>query len=1417
MHLMLYNAITKNRTYRGQKEINFPKGNPQGKGYIVFLCTPSFDDSLTLLGESNVRLKECYFSRYTIDYLYRTQIGAKRINENQGKNYKDSFHDSDVSKVFTMIPPTMRKNVARQKYNLIVDLGHWNELYFKFGKKTKQNVIIENYVTQLQTKMMDPEYAGYKKILLIPIDLWSKKNGATFGIKKELLKDPISIMMAIGLKFPQYAEKLNPVDIYLVDPKNGSFLLTDAESSISDKKVYPKFKRELFKLSSMTISEDDEETSAEIPEKKKEAAATIANQISSKIEDTPPSKIVVDPESKNPTPEFSEAEQSPEEPEKTPEEELKEEIDSEVDYDIDDDDEEEFTEESPEETEEKEETKIKKNVFVSKFRPDFSVDQVRRIERLQGKQNTMLSQTIPEMKSKVIEPASLEGLVNTKNDTILHPRAKNFTKDYNRKKLDSDIDAAVAALSKAEYPIFIVGKKVEDSSDTLNTKKTYTYNLEDYQGNKFSIRFDVPVIIDDHYIYLNGIRSIIANQLLPMPIIKSGPNEVQIIGMYNKIYLHRKETSKLDTKSSVIKKYFLDAENSARYKVKIGNCVAKNVNFDTPLDFDNLSKNISELTIGAYRFIFDLEKLLKIINADREKDGKKPIVNGYTDDNQLIVGYNTRSRELITVDESKGESVLDRIVEKLPEGEREALRKISPGTTRFTYIKAIMKRVEIPIIFFMLYCDGLTEVLRKIGVKYDVVEPGTRYDHFNRGVIKAKDKWILWDKYPFHNSLLLNGMALVPTNEFTYEELDSKSTYVDMVPVFFKEARVSFVLDQFKDFMLDPISIEVLKDMNLPTNLTELFVTAAIMLNNNKTDSILDMKNIRIRNNEILAQFVYKAVADAYLDYRKSIYKKKPDRLIVNKYLVTQNINGSAKTKMSGCKLIEGASSLNPILELEKKGAVSFKGPSGINRDDAYTFQKRAYNPSMVGIIGISSPNDKGVGLQRQLVLNPNIRSTRGYLEAANEENLKEMSGSEVFTPAELLSPNGVSHDDPARTAMAFKQSKYMVMTDDAEPVFVGNKVEAAIPYYLSRDFVVVAKDNGKVIAIEENIVVVEYKDGTRDSFSLDSVQQKNSAGGFYIESRFETKLKVGDTFKKGEVIAYNPDAFSKDHDDLSASLNLGVVSKIAIVPTYDEYEDSAPITRRLAERLATTIVMEQSIVIRKNARVDMIRKVGEHVNVGDTLAIFEDWQDDDLTASWIQSLSDELGQDVSETVATKRTSEYAGEIVDVKFYSAVDLDELSPTFKPYVKAYWDKLKKKNNVLNKYQNKDDLEGYKCGQLVTEKPGKTDAKNGKIFGRVVDDGVLVRFFIKHKDIVKKGDKITHYTAIKGIVSNVIDYGLEPYSEFRKNEPIDVLTAPGGLLARKTPSAILSMFTNKIMIELKRKVAKIYLDEDYEYEY
>ena len=44
----------------------------------------------------------------------------------------------------------------------------------------------------------------------------------------------------------------------------------------------------------------------------------------------------------------------------------------------------------------------------------------------------------------------------------------------------------------------------------------------------------------------------------------------------------------------------------------------KNKEFDTPLDFDNVSKNIAELTIGKFKFIFNIPKLLEIVNEDRQ-------------------------------------------------------------------------------------------------------------------------------------------------------------------------------------------------------------------------------------------------------------------------------------------------------------------------------------------------------------------------------------------------------------------------------------------------------------------------------------------------------------------------------------------------------------------------------------------------------------------------------------------------------------------------------------------------------------------------------------------------------------------------------------------------------------------------------
>ena len=103
---------------------------------------------------------------------------------------------------------------------------------------------------------------------------------------------------------------------------------------------------------------------------------------------------------------------------------------------------------------------------------------------------------------------------------------------------------------------------------------------------------------------------------------------------------------------------------------------------------------------------------------------------------------------------------------------------------------------------------------------------------------------------------------------------------------------------------------------------------------------------------------------------------------------------------------------------------------------------------------------------------------------------------------------------------------------------------------------------------------------------------------------------------------------------------------------------------------------------------------------------------------------------------------------------------------------------------------------------------TIRKDEKVKGENVGDGILIEIYIKHKDIIKKGDKISNYAALKGVISHVIEEGQEPWSEFRPDEEVSAFVSPMSILARKTPSVYTALFGNKILIELKRKVIADY---------
>lgn len=389
-----------------------------------------------------------------------------------------------------------------------------------------------------------------------------------------------------------------------------------------------------------------------------------------------------------------------------------------------------------------------------------------------------------------------------------------------------------------------------------------------------------------------------------------------------------------------------------------------------------------------------------------------------------------------------------------------------------------------------------------------------------------------------------------------------------------------------------------------------------------------------------------------------------------------------------------------------------------------------------------------------------------------------------------------------------------MVLVDDSDAVMIGNKVETVVPYTMNDEFTVPAKLDGRVIEKEKDYMVVQYTDGSYKTIILKPEMEKNAAAGFYIVNQLTTDLSKGSSFVANQILAWNPKAFTKFKDQKHASMNLGPLIKIAVMNGWEVYEDSAPLSEGASERMATVISNEKQIILDKNTTVDQIVSIGQRVKTGDMLIKFDESTNDGddsglIGDKLINEVRGALGEAIIEASGTTVHSKYDGVVSDIRIDCTVPVNQLSPSLQVIVKEYHDRVDKINKVMTKYANSGDSKYYKSGNVIRESSDiVTPNVAGKIRGKQVENGVLISFYVEYKDYMKKGDKLSSETALKSIVSIPYEKGMEPYSEYKPEEPIDQIIAPLAISARKTPTLFLSMFGNKIMLGLKEKLVADY---------
>ena len=1445
--------IDKVKPFRLLKTPFFTPFNVKDKrhGSAIFLMTKSLEQSKQLIEHkliSNLNMFNSYFLEWNAMYLLKPnriinddlEVDDVYNSKAYGNNpimTESHFEDSENLFFFSEATPEGVLDVRLRRILYRERLRNFKEVklrvnqikneckYIKYtyptiDKYKNKNIYVDNHIynkiftmseTYNRDKAIDLLYAlfdrfinnaNYKsytrKTVLIPVNEWASDIPTTslFEFSKSI--NPFSMIVRLFKKPKENLNKLAGIDFIFIG--NNSWFKMKMEDL--DMKNLNLFKTNILKIRNNDIVEDN------VPEDKEDIKTRLIGKIEdltgievnniSRVHKVDPISPVVAAVKDQPQLVIAKSATGdsqvvdPTKIEKPTEDKINQSVEAIVDYT-----------KNAEEAEKEMDNSVDLKELILQAKNDqddtFKISATRkaRMDDLNDKflKEKIANSTIAELvatEDTPLESTDLSSKVETIDDEWANLKKPNFEADYN---IDADIMKCLHSLSQnKDIPMSVIDVTVEDRSTSEDSILTYTVHLEDSLGKRHTLRFDMPKIINKRFLRLRGNDKIIPGQLINLPIIKTDEDTVQVVSNYNKIFITRYgQVGKINqSTNALIRALTKLKENNYKLEVKDGDAVASpskidlgnnakiSAKYELPAEYVELSKIFNKVTTSDGRvYYFNRDEL---IHKLEEKKVKVESDQGF-----LVVGI-TKDNQAITVPETGVSSAL---INHLGIHEY-AYTFMKPGA-RMTYSQASILNSKIPLIVVMAYTAGLTGALNAAGVEYNLSEKRPtntkNYFRFNDGFLSFNDN------YAPDAALLVNGLSVINTQEYSLTDIDTKAIWLDVLDDFGGRNRADG-LDSFANLMMDPITVEVCKTYKLPTDYIEVLAYASSLLTTNKFNRHTDITGNRFRTNERLVHFLYKSLATSYGMYLREIKNNRKDAKMTMKQSAVIDMALADVTTSD-------LSKLSPLLELESANTVTFKGLSGMNSDRSYSLDKRTYDKTMINKLSMSTGFSATVGINRQSTINMGIESTKGYIKSGGE--LDRMSDANTLSITEALTPFGTTRDDPFRTAMTFIQtSKHGMRTTEQDPLLVSNGADQALPYLTSDTFAHKAKWNAVVEEITNDYMIIANKSNPKEKEFIDLREkvEKNSDGGFFITIKLDTfkNYKKGDSIKAGDIIAYDKSSYSDTVGIGNLAYNIGTLTKIAIMHTDKGFEDSAIISQDLSKKMASEIVLQVDVLMdAKDIDIQCV-EVGKELHEGEVImsyrAALEDQDATDIINKMVQKNAGSDSKELMDEIGKiKVKSKVTGKLQDIKVYSTIPTSEMSKSLASFVNKYNGPVDKMKSKLSKL----GIDGSQYGTSGVLPPvGKLKHCEGK---------VLVEFYIKYHDKMSVGDKLVYFSALKGVVKEIFPEGKEPYSEYRPDEKVHSFLPVGSINARMVSSVLTLGSINKVLIELDRHVKDI----------
>jgi hypothetical protein len=989
--------------------------------------------------------------------------------------------------------------------------------------------------------------------------------------------------------------------------------------------------------------------------------------------------------------------------------------------------------------------KLKENrtLLNSPYHPDKKLDEVKVVTN--------------EEKQLTEEKTTLAIQSNFVNDNLKKEVINVFDREYINHTLKKDVIACVSNLEKSG--IIIKNYEVEESRSALGVYEVHKLTLKPFNGKESTVYFRLPRIDSEGEFLGSGIKYTMRKLRQPLPIVKVSPIRVALTSNYSKLFISRTERKTNDPHAYIIKYIQTNYLESTGLIDKLipGKKNLSQTNY--PNIYTVLASEFNEVHTSKVVLITKPKEINNYIteNVVKDLDNKSLTFCGYLANKEILVidqndHFYNYTNALTPLGDIYDLFELDR--EKTPKP--------------FTTIKVLGD--DIPLGVSLSYYLGLTGLIGVTQTEYQLIERSKQYKpQRDELVLKFSDYKLILKVDTKEKELLFNGFLFYRDfiKAHTVKEFDYKEIYLNVLE--FRDSNLIHIkeLNLLEELFLDPITVDVLKSMNEPTEFLKLLLRANYLLRDLSHPDINDPNHNRIRGYDRVPGLMYRALAESVRDFK--IKGRSNSKIELDPYKVWNYI-----TQDSTVKITED---INPILDIKESEALTLSGADGVSKD-ATPAGLRRYHKNDIGLVSESTVDSSDVALNTYLSPYAKIKDTRGLIN--KESTAHTENKAKVFSTSALLSPM-VEFDDVRRINFISVQNSHTIYSSGYQQPILRTGYEYMIPFKAGKLYAVMAEQDGQVIDVTDHLITVKYKDNTVKTYKIGKLYG-NMEGGVYPHQLVTTRIK-GTKLKAGDHIAYNQNFFEPDWLDPSKLvLKFGRNVTVALTMTNEVFEDSSAISQSLSEEMSTYIIKQKNFIIEFNKNLINILPEGSPVEPNTVLFTILDGEAD------YSNLSDSSINMLQNLASLAPKAKYNGVVDRYEVRYNGELSDLSPSLRKFV-----------NKLDK-QTYEESKGteYEVTNNKVSSEYRSEGRNLNV------DTLELKVYIKVKLNQASGDKGVFSSQLKTVTSDVFTYNINTET----GTPVEALFAYKGILGRVVQSPVIAGTTNRLVKHVSKQLVDLY---------